>query len=298
MGWRYLFYTSGALVFVLSILRVVVIRFHETPKFLLCQGLDEDVVKLLEDLARKHNCECDLTVEQLQACGQIHSAHAKNKATFAELAVHVRGLFSTRTLGLSTALVWCSWALIGLGYALYYVYLPEYLASRGAATGQTSPSITWRNYAITNLCAIPGPILAGFMCEMPIFGRKRTMAAGAFITSECFASKRSEAIRANSCSGLLFRIHCGPYRCGKSGLYLCHFRCDQYLLCHFVRLYCRDPPLRASWHRQWHRCCTQPIDGDGFCSYRCIHVDIQLDAYLHLRGFAGYGWHSGATFPS
>lgn len=183
MGWRYLFYTSGALVFVLSMLRVVVIRFHETPKFLLCQGLDDEVVKLLGDLAHKHNRECTLTVEQLQACGQINSTHATNKASFAELAVHIRGLFSTRTMALSTALVWFSWALIGLGYALYYVYLPEYLASRGAATGQTSPSVTWRNYAITNLCAIPGPILAGFMCEMPILGRKRTMAIGAFITS-------------------------------------------------------------------------------------------------------------------
>lgn len=184
MGWRYLFYTSGALVFVLSMARVLVIRFHETPKFLLCQGMDEEVIKTLDDLAKKHNRECHLTLDQLQACGQIHSTHAKNKATLAEVGVHVRGLFSTRILTLSTTLVWLSWALIGLGYALYYVYLPEYLASRGAAAGETSTYITWRNYAITNLCAVPGPIIASFMCEMPILGRKGTMAIGAFITSE------------------------------------------------------------------------------------------------------------------
>jgi hypothetical protein len=94
-------------------------------------------------------------------------------------------LFSTRTLALSTSLVWLSWAFIGLGYALYYVYLPEYLASRASSTGASSIDNTWRNYAITNLCAIPGPIIAGLMCEMPIFGRKRTMAIGALITSKC-----------------------------------------------------------------------------------------------------------------
>lgn len=191
MGWRYLFYTCGALVFVLSMARVLVIRFHETPKFLLCQGMDEDVIKTLHDLAQKHNCECSLTLDQLQACGQIHSAHAKDKATFAEIGVHIRGLFSTRTLTFSTLLVWLSWALIGLGYALYYVYLPEYLASRGASAGETSTYITWRNYAITNLCAVPGPIIASFMCELPIFGRKGTMAIGAFITSKSDAKERS-----------------------------------------------------------------------------------------------------------
>jgi MFS family permease len=85
---------------------------------------------------------------------------------------------------LSTSLVWFSWALIGLGYALYYVYLPEYLASRNASAGETSTYLTWRNYAITNLCAIPGPIIAAFMSELPILGRRGTMAIGAFITSE------------------------------------------------------------------------------------------------------------------
>jgi hypothetical protein len=184
MGWRYLYYTCGALVFILSIARVLVIRFNETPKFLLCQGRDEDVVKTLQDLAHKHNRVCHLTLDQLQAHGSIHSSHAQNKASLSELVVHVRGLFVTKALALSTCLVWLSWALIGLGYALYYVYLPEYLASRGASTGANSTYLTWRNYAITNLCAIPGPIIAGFMCEMPIFGRKRTMAIGAFLTSE------------------------------------------------------------------------------------------------------------------
>jgi hypothetical protein len=184
MGWRYLFYTAGALVFVMSIARVTVIRFTETPKYLLCQGRDEDVVKGFQRLAQKYNRVCDITVEQLAACGEVKSAHAKNTASWAEIMVHLRGLFGTKRMAVSTALVWFSWALIGLGYSLYYVFLPDYLASREAAAGVTSNYITWRNYAVTNVCAIPGPILAGFMCENKFLGRKYTMALGAISTSK------------------------------------------------------------------------------------------------------------------
>lgn len=184
MGWRYLFYTSGALVFLMSIARVLVIRFLETPKYLLCQGKDEEVVQTFRTLADKYHRECDLTVEQLKACGEVSTAHARSNNSIAELLIHVRGLFSTRKLALSTGMVWFSWALIGLGYSLYYVFLPDYLASRAADTGNSSPYLVWRNYAITNLMAIPGPIIAGFMCETKLFGRKYTMAIGAILTSE------------------------------------------------------------------------------------------------------------------
>lgn len=196
-------------MFVLSLARVLVIRFHETPKFLLCQGKDEEVIKTLRNLAVKYDRAFHLTLEQLQACGQINSAHAQNKASLSEVAIHIKGLFATRTMALSTSLVWLSWAMIGLGYALYYVYLPEYLASRDAATGESSDYITWRNYAITNLCAVPGPIIAGFMCEMPMFGRKRTMAFGAFATSKLYATRNKNYL--SNCTKWPFSLVTPPF---------------------------------------------------------------------------------------
>jgi MFS family permease len=57
----------------------------------------------------------------------------------------------------------------------------EYLATRGADVGDGSPSVTWRNYAIVNLCGIFGPILAGFMCEYKYLGRRGTMVVGAIL---------------------------------------------------------------------------------------------------------------------
>ncbi|OAL53985.1 membrane transporter [Pyrenochaeta sp. DS3sAY3a] len=197
MGWRYLYFTSGAFVLLLSIARVTVIRFHETPKYLLSKGRDLEVVNLLQTLSSKYNKPCSITSEQLSRCGSaISGASTHSSFSLVEIAFHYRGLFSFRKLAYSTTLVWLSWMLIGLAYPLFYVFLPEYLASRGAQFGQTSPNVTWRNYVITQICAIPGPILAAALCRLNMLGRKYTMVIGALISMAFFFAYT--AIRSNA----------------------------------------------------------------------------------------------------
>jgi hypothetical protein len=165
-------FTSGSLVLVMSFARVLVIRFHETPKYLLCKGDNEKVIALFQRLCQKYDRQCDLTLEALQAPGRITTTHsAKSLFSSNEVLIHFRGLFSTRTL-------------IGLAYPLFYVFLPEYLASRGAEFGQTSTSITWRNYVLAQFCSIWGPVVAGYMCKTRLFGRRYTMALGALVSSK------------------------------------------------------------------------------------------------------------------
>ncbi|KAL1305020.1 hypothetical protein AAFC00_003920 [Neodothiora populina] len=189
-GWRYVWYANGALVFVMSILRITVIRLRETPKFLVAEGKDAEVVETLQFIANKYNRPCSLTLERMEACGVTGlggTEHAKSRFSFREVGVHLKGLFATKRLGLSTALIWFSWLLIGLAYPLYNVFLPTYLATRGADFGQDSPYITWRNFCLANISSIPSPILAGFMCKSRFFwGRKGTMITGALITMAFF----------------------------------------------------------------------------------------------------------------
>lgn len=202
-GWRYVWYTSGAFVFVLSILRVTIIRLEETPKFLLADGKDERAVQVLRNIANKHGRSCSLTVEQLSACGTTtardtgFSSLSQRLISPKELKFHFKGLYETRKMALSTSLVWFSWLLIGLAYPLYNVYLPKYLATRGAHFGEDSDYITWRNYAINNTCGILGPLLAGAMCSLPWFwGRRGTMIIGALITMIfffCYTQVRTAA---------------------------------------------------------------------------------------------------------
>jgi MFS family permease len=74
MGWRYVWFANGALVFVMSLTRIFVIKLKETPKFLVSEGKDAEVVENLRSIADKYNRPCSLTLEQLEACGEIHSA--------------------------------------------------------------------------------------------------------------------------------------------------------------------------------------------------------------------------------
>ncbi|OSS46172.1 hypothetical protein B5807_08030 [Epicoccum nigrum] len=186
-GWRYVWYSSGALVFAMSMARIFVIRLKETPKFLVGEGKDAEAVDILQGIATKYNRPCSLTLEALQACGTIttRSSLGKSKWGFGTIGVHLKGLYATKRIGVSTTLIWLSWTLIGLAYPLYNVFLPAYLQSRGAAFGEPSPYITWRNYTLVNFSGIWGPVLAGYMCHTRL-GRKYTMVTGALVTMAFF----------------------------------------------------------------------------------------------------------------
>jgi len=168
-----------------------VLRLKETPKFLLGEGKDAEVVENLQSIATKYNRPCSFTLERLQACNAYGDgtyglgSHASSRFSFREVGVHLAGLFETRRIGLSTSLIWFSWLLIGLAYPLYNVFLPTYLATRGADFGTTSQSIYWRNYAFANLCSIPTPALAAWICTTRL-GRKYTMVIGALLTMAFF----------------------------------------------------------------------------------------------------------------
>ncbi|KAI8311995.1 MFS siderochrome iron transporter 1 [Colletotrichum sp. SAR11_59] len=187
-GWRYVSFTSGAFVFVASILRVTIMRLQETPKYLLSVGRDEDLVRNYQKLAQKYNKPCSLTLEKLEACGQIKSAGQKRnsfKFVIRELGAHVKGLFVTKKMSRSTSMVWMSWTLIGLAYPLFYVFLPSYLSTR-VPDAEETPYETWRNFTLTNISGVPGPILAGILANIPKVGRKHTMVIGAIISMALF----------------------------------------------------------------------------------------------------------------
>ncbi|KAJ2998780.1 hypothetical protein NUW58_g220 [Xylaria curta] len=185
VGWRYVYFTAGALVLVLSLLRVTVVRLKETPKYQLTGGDDVGLVENLQSLAKKYNRPCSLTLEKLEACGKIQGTHSESRFSLAEFKIHVSGLFATKKIGLSTTLIWLSWTLIGLAYPLFYVFLSTYLKVRGV-TGPTDPFYVWRNYTLANISGIFGPIVAGFLCNIKFLGRKYTMVIGALVTMAFF----------------------------------------------------------------------------------------------------------------
>lgn len=120
-GWRFVFYTGGGLVLVLSLLRITVVRLRETPKHQLAVGRDAEVVETLRLLAAKYRRPCSLTLEKLEAGGAACDEKRRLPAT---LWLHLSGLFGTRVMATTTLMLWLSWTLIGLAYPLFFVFLP------------------------------------------------------------------------------------------------------------------------------------------------------------------------------
>ncbi|KAF4943570.1 hypothetical protein FGADI_13328 [Fusarium gaditjirri] len=144
-SWRLIMFTGGALMFVMSAMRILIIHLPETPKFLVANGKEEELVAMLLKLASTYKRPCSLTLEGLQAYGAA----------------------PTPEQGLC-----CSWP-----GSLLSSRLPDY-----------TPSFTetWRDYTITNICAIFGPLIAPGLAEVNFLGRRYTMAIGAVITAIFF----------------------------------------------------------------------------------------------------------------
>jgi MFS family permease len=156
----------------------------------LSNGNDEKVIATLDRIAASGKRANPLSVEDLKSIGTIKSDNSSKSFkdninpgfAFKSLGFHLRGLFATKTLGLSTSLNFLSWALIGLSYPMYNAFLPTYLSSRSSDIGNDSLNTTYRNNLIVNVCAIFGPVIAGLICDLQIFGRRGTMIVGSLLT--------------------------------------------------------------------------------------------------------------------
>lgn len=136
MGWRYFLYTMGGLMMVMFVLRFFVFHLHESPKYLMGRGRDEEAVEVVQAIANYNGTTTKLTLDLLKEVE--HDAGEKegekgNAApvmdTSAKAAIvrklnifsleHVRPLFATKKLAYSTTLLIVLWAFIGLAFPLY-----------------------------------------------------------------------------------------------------------------------------------------------------------------------------------
>ena len=72
--------------------------------------------------------------------------------------------------------------MVGIVNILFFAFLPFYLQTRGVTVGYNSNHLTWRDYAINKVCGVFGPLMAAFLIETRVFGRRGTLAIGAFTT--------------------------------------------------------------------------------------------------------------------
>ncbi|PWN43691.1 MFS general substrate transporter [Ceraceosorus guamensis] len=212
-GWRYTFYTLGAVTLAGWFLRFVVFQLPESPKYLLSQGRDAEAVQVVKEIARRSGKELGddiLSVALLRsAAGEAHEMSdadeivpekrglagllAVPKQLFAaaknfspshlkpDLKL-VKPLFATPKLAYNTSIIFVLWSFIGLAYPLFNAFLPLYLESRSVGTGNASVNETYSQYAYISICGVPGSLIAAWMVEMPRSGRRGAMALGTLLT--------------------------------------------------------------------------------------------------------------------
>ncbi|WVR07882.1 hypothetical protein IAU60_004925 [Kwoniella sp. DSM 27419] len=191
MGWRYFVITMGGIALIMFIIRFVFFTIYESPKYYMGKGRDEDAVRIVHEVARRNGKTSNLTIDDLRACeglggsAPVQQSHAtaaiKRKMETLSLK-HVRALFATRKLALSTSMIMAVWAFIGLAFPLYNAFIPYTLATRGAELGDGSTYITYRNSCIIAVLGVPGAMLGGVLVETKYLGRKGTLALSTVLT--------------------------------------------------------------------------------------------------------------------
>jgi MFS family permease len=164
-GWRYLVLTLGAITFVMFLCRFFLFHLFESPKYLLSRGRQHEAVAVVHGIVTTKLSTIQIVKNSL---GKFSTQR-------------VTPLFKDRKIGLTMILLWFQWTTIGMGYPLFNAFLPQYLANSGSEQ-PTSVSVTYRNYAITSICGVPGSFLAYYLVNIPFLGRKKTMILGTALT--------------------------------------------------------------------------------------------------------------------
>ncbi|KAG8689855.1 hypothetical protein FRC11_000183 [Ceratobasidium sp. 423] len=198
MGWRYYLILMGGLMIVLWVFRFFVFKLHESPKYLMGRGKLQEAVAVVHAVAKYNGRNTNLMVEQLEEAGTPRETLERTKEEDGQAPLRppamdtsalgafrrslreydtslIKMLFATPKLALSTSLIISVWAIIGLAVPLYNAFIPYYLSSRGAAYGDGSVYITYRNNVIIGLVALPAAPFGGWAVELPHVGRKGTL---------------------------------------------------------------------------------------------------------------------------
>lgn len=115
MGWRYLIFIIGGLTLLLWGIRFLVFPLHESPRFLLGQGKDVEAVKAVHAIAKYNRVEGVVVSEEMleEAARQAGGEREERVGVLGKdsrySSSHVKALFATRKMALSTSLLIALW---------------------------------------------------------------------------------------------------------------------------------------------------------------------------------------------
>ncbi|KAF7620793.1 putative sugar transporter [Aspergillus flavus] len=170
MGWRYLYIILGGLCLIMSVLRTFALGMSESPKWLVSRGELNEAVASINTMSKVNKSTYVMMVDQLRP-----HEHEDSKSAIKKAASMVGALFQGSKQIRSMICLVILWLLIGIAYPVYTVFLPYYLEAHGATLGDGSTYQTYRDWSISSVVGIWGPILSAFLVQVPFLGRRRSM---------------------------------------------------------------------------------------------------------------------------
>lgn len=178
-------YTLGSITLFVVLLRSVVFRFRESPKFFVARGKDEKAVKVMQQIAKTNKRQCGVTLSDFEELTKEHKIHhgitevdTEKTLTwqqfFAQEGLRYREMFKNWQMVRLTILVWLTYACDFWGFTLAGFYLPSIVAVKNASIELTLEH-TYRSYIAIYSPGIVGVVLGAMMYRVPHIGRKLTM---------------------------------------------------------------------------------------------------------------------------
>ncbi|RKP10069.1 major facilitator superfamily domain-containing protein [Thamnocephalis sphaerospora] len=218
-GWRYLLFILGGLSIVMSVLRFVLFRVIDTPKYLLAHGRQEDALEVLQTIARVNRSDIRVTLKDLpirylppdlEQLRTVESGDGKLDAYSPSLASIraspleklrrlfspeiMRGLFS-HTMLRTTLLIWAIWLFSMVASPIFYVFLPVFLELRNIGSNIVTYEDVHREYFIYGAVAVFGGIVGSWLVGTRL-GRRGGMVLttlGTAVSMIAFVAVSSEA---------------------------------------------------------------------------------------------------------
>ncbi|GAA5872979.1 hypothetical protein JCM16303_006899 [Sporobolomyces ruberrimus] len=203
MGWRYFVLTLGGLTLGIFLLRFFAFTFHESPKFLLAKGHDEEAISVLHKIAKFNKAPTpNLTIEDfrmleanaasetsmgsdqpLTGAAGPRTTKEQSKAVITRFIgqfKHLKGFFATKRMIWLSVTLWIAYMSLFWSFSIAGGYLPLILRQKGIDTS-TSLDTTYRNYVIVYLPGVTATILGAVLMEIPRLGRKWAMCFAALL---------------------------------------------------------------------------------------------------------------------
>ena len=136
MGWRYTLIVLGCIALFVFVLRFIVFRFQESPKFLLYRGRDEKAVHVLHHVASFNKKQSSITLDTFEALTSEDSSNVSSETPSSMLGggkkllqaswgekiklelARYKILFSTFNMARLTILIWITYIFDYWGFSI------------------------------------------------------------------------------------------------------------------------------------------------------------------------------------